>query len=413
MINPRELAIKDFTYHLPDDRIAKYPLPKRDESKLLVYKNGRIEEDIYKNISQHIPPNSLLIFNNTKVIEARILFQKATGGVIELFCLEPYEHTDPLHAMQVTGTVKWKCMVGGAGKWKHGPLEKKVEVVINQKKQSLFFKAEVADKTTEAFIINFSWQPAHLHFSEVLHHLGVIPLPPYIKRKAEASDYERYQTVYAREEGSVAAPTAGLHFTNEVLQKLDEKNITHQFVTLHVGAGTFKPVKSETMGQHEMHAEWIEVKKETIEYILNYLPKEIIPVGTTSLRTLETLYWMGLKAYYNPGISLEEIEIKQWDAYDLSGKTIITELALQSLLTWMNERKMEQLIISTKILIVPGYTPKIADAIITNFHQPNSTLLLLVAALIGKDWKQVYDYALQNDFRFLSYGDGSLLWINK
>lgn len=413
MINPRELAIKDFTYHLPDERIAKYPLPQRDESKLLVYKNGQIEGDIYKNIANHIPPGSLLIFNNTKVVEARILFQKPTGGVIELFCLEPYEHTDPLHAMQATGTVKWNCMVGGASKWKHGPLEKEVEVVINEKKQPLFFKAEVTDKTSEIFVVNFSWQPAPLHFSEVLHYLGVIPLPPYIKRKAEASDYERYQTIYAKEEGSVAAPTAGLHFTNEVLQSLDEKNVIKQFVTLHVGAGTFKPVKSETMEQHEMHPEWMDVKKETIEHLLNHHPKKIIPVGTTSLRTIESLYWMGVKAYYNPEIKLEEIEIKQWDAYDLADKKIIAKQALQSLLNWMEKRDMKQLIIPTQILIAPGYVPKISDAVITNFHQPNSTLLLLVAALIGKDWRNVYDYALQNDFRFLSYGDGSLLWVNK
>ena len=413
MIHPKDLSIKSFTYHLPDERIAKYPLPQRDESKLLIYKDGLIAEDNYKNIAQHIPSNSLLIFNNTKVVEARLLFQKPTGGVIELFCLEPFEHTDPLHAMQATGSVKWKCMVGGASKWKHGPLEKKLIIEKDSTNKELVFHAAVANKTTNTFVIDFSWQPSSLSFAEVLHHLGVIPLPPYIKRKAEESDYQRYQTVYAKEEGSVAAPTAGLHFTNEVLQSLDKKNIIKQFVTLHVGAGTFKPVKSETMAEHEMHSEWIEVKKSTIEYILNSHPKKIIPVGTTSLRTIESLYWMGLKAHYNPSIRIDEIEIKQWDAYDLADKPIVTEQALQSLIRWMNERDMEQLIMPTQILIAPGYIPKIGDGLITNFHQPNSTLLLVVAALIGEDWYKVYDYALQNDFRFLSYGDGSLLWVNK
>jgi S-adenosylmethionine:tRNA ribosyltransferase-isomerase len=248
---------------------------------------------------------------------------------------------------------------------------------------------------------------------EVLHAAGLLPLPPYLNRQAEESDYDRYQTIYAKSEGSVAAPTAGLHFTDEVMQSLTDKNILQQFVTLHVGAGTFKPVKSETMEDHEMHSEWMEVKKETIEYILNYHPKEIIPVGTTSFRTLETLYWMGLKTFYNPHITLEEIEIRQWDVYELADKTIITEQALQSLLTWMNEKEMDELIVPTQLLVAPGYIPKITDAIITNFHQPDSTLLLLVAALIGEDWRKVYDHALQNNFRFLSYGDGSLLWVNK
>ena len=413
MMHPKNLSIKNYTYDLPDELIAKYPLPQRDASKLLIYKDGQIAEDIYKNIAQHIPSNSLLIFNNTKVVEARLLFQKPTGGVIELFCLEPFEHADPLHAIQATGSVKWKCMVGGASKWKHGPLEKKLIIEKYGTKQELVFHAKVADKTTDTFVIDFSWQPTSLSFAEVLHCLGVIPLPPYIKRKAEESDYERYQTVYAKEEGSVAAPTAGLHFTDEVLQSLDRKNILKQFVTLHVGAGTFKPVKSETMAGHEMHGEWIDVKKEMIESLLNYSTKKIISVGTTSLRTIESLYWMGLKVFYNPAVSIDEIEIKQWDAYDLADKAISAEQALQSLLTWMNEKEMEQLIIPTQILIAPGYIPKIADAIITNFHQPDSTLLLLVAALTGEDWRKIYDYALQNDFRFLSYGDGSLLWISK
>lgn len=409
MMHPKDIAIKNFTYELPDERIAKYPLPQRDESKLLVYKNGEIKEDIYKNIAQHIPPDSLLIFNNTKVVEARLLFQKLTGGVIEIFCLEPYEQMDIAHAMMQKEKAKWKCLVGGASKWKEGVLEKR----INNGDETIYLFAEKIEQLNDSFVIELSWHSPDLSFVEVLHAAGLLPLPPYLNRQAEQSDYERYQTIYAKKEGSVAAPTAGLHFTEEVMQSLNKKNILRQFVTLHVGAGTFRPVKSETMEQHNMHSEWIEVQKATIEYILNFHPKEIIPVGTTSLRTLETLYWMGLKVYYNPSITLEEITIQQWDAYELAGKTIITEQALQSLLTWMNERDMEQILVPTQLLIAPGYIPKIADAIITNFHQPNSTLLLLVAALLGDNWKKIYDYALQNNFRFLSYGDGSLLWVNK
>lgn len=408
MLHPRDLPIKDFSYALPDEKIARYPLPQRDASKLLVYRKGDITEDIYRNISRHIPSDSLLVFNNTKVVEARLMFQKPTGGVIEIFCLEPYDRLEISHAMMQKEKVKWKCLVGGAAKWKNGILEKR----INNGDETIFLFAEKLEQQSDYFVIEFSWHAAHLSFVEVLHAAGLLPLPPYLNRSAEQSDKERYQTIYAKSEGSVAAPTAGLHFTDEVLQSFDEKNIVKKFVTLHVGAGTFKPVKSEIMEHHDMHSEWIDVKKSTIEYILNFHPGEIIPVGTTSLRTLETLYWMGLKAYYNPGITIDEIGVKQWDAYNWSNKTIITKQALQSLLTWMKEREMEKIIIPTQLLIAPGYVPRIADAIITNFHQPNSTLLLLVAALIGDDWKKVYNYALQNNFRFLSYGDGSLLWIN-
>jgi S-adenosylmethionine:tRNA ribosyltransferase-isomerase len=374
-----------------------------------VYKDGMIEENVYKNITEHIPSQSLLIFNNTKVVEARLLFQKPTGGVIEIFCLEPYEHLDISHAMMQMEKVKWKCMVGGASKWKSGVLEKR----INNGDETIYLFAEKVEQLSDVYLIELSWHSPDLSFVEVLHAAGLLPLPPYLNRQAEEGDYERYQTIYAKNEGSVAAPTAGLHFTDEVMQSLTDKNILQQFVTLHVGAGTFKPVKSDTMQDHEMHSEWMEVKKGTIEYILNYHPKEIIPVGTTSFRTLESLYWMGLKTFYNPGISLDELAIKQWDVYELADKTIITEQALQSLLTWMNEREMDELIVPTQLLVAPGYIPKIADAIVTNFHQPNSTLLLLVAALTGENWRKIYDYALQNDFRFLSYGDGSLLWVDK
>jgi S-adenosylmethionine:tRNA ribosyltransferase-isomerase len=409
MQHPSEIQIKNYTYNLPDGRIAKYPLQERDSSKLLIYKNGQIAEDIYSNLDQHLIPQTLLLFNNTRVIEARIFFEKPTGGVIEIFCLEPAHNAEISTAMMQQGKVCWNCMIGGASKWKHQVLEKKITVGD----ETIFLFAQIIERLPDCFVIEFSWHGNHFSFGEVLHHAGVIPLPPYLHRRAEEKDYERYQTVYAKQEGSVAAPTAGLHFTQTVFNKLASKGVHTEYVTLHVGAGTFMPVKTETMKAHDMHKEWIQVNRSTIENILNYHPKDVIPVGTTSFRTLESLYWMGLKAFYNPAVSIEELEVKQWDAYDISYKHVSAEQALQALIGWMNDNGLEQLICHTQLLSAPGYKPKIADAIITNFHQPNSTLLLLVAALIGEDWRKVYDYALDNDFRFLSYGDGSLLWFKK
>ncbi len=409
MQHPSEIQIKDYSYNLPDERIAKYPLEERDASKLLIYKNGQIKEDVYRNIDEYLIPQTLLLFNNTRVIEARIFFEKSTGGVIEVFCLEPADRIEINTAMTKQGSVRWNCMIGGADKWKQKQLEKKVWAGS----ETIFLFAEIVERLPECFVIEFSWLSNHFTFGEVLHHAGVIPLPPYLHRKAEEKDYERYQTVYAKQEGSVAAPTAGLHFTDALLHKLSAKGVLMQQVTLHVGAGTFKPVKVETMKDHTMHKEWIQVNHSTIENILNCHPKDVIPVGTTSFRTLESLYWMGLKAFYKPESSIEELEIQQWDAYGLPYKQISTQQALQALIDWMNDRELEQLICHTALLAAPGYKPKIADALITNFHQPNSTLLLLVAALIGNDWRKVYDYALQNNFRFLSYGDGSLLWVKK
>ncbi len=409
MSHPSAIEIKDYTYQLPNEKIALYPLQERDFSKLLVYKQGIISESNYHNIGNEFNNKTLLLFNNTKVIEARIFFQKATGGVIEIFCLEPAYNTEVTQAMTSKGKVVWNCLVGGAAKWKEGIIEKKV--VVGTENIHLF--AEIKDRLPDCFIIEFSWHSSNFTFAEVLHYAGVIPLPPYLHRKAEEQDYDRYQTVYAKSEGSVAAPTAGLHFTPQLIEQLSNNGIYMEQVTLHVGAGTFKPVKTETIGEHEMHKEWMDVKKTTIEHILNYHPKDIIPVGTTSLRTLETLYWMGVKALQNPEAAIEDLEIKQWDAYELQTEGISVEISLQALIGWMNDRQLEQLICHTQILIAPGYNVKIADALVTNFHQPNSTLLLLVAALIGNDWKKVYDYALENDFRFLSYGDGSLLWVKK
>ena len=414
MTDPRTISIKDYTYSLPEDRIAHYPLLERDDSKLLIYKDGKITKDIFRDIASHIPDKSLLIFNNTKVIEARLLFQKPTGGVIEIFCLEPHrQYADITTAMLQKEKVWWQCLVGGAAKWKAGQiLEKK----INDGSKEIILRASFIEKKDDTFTIELSWTPVTLSFAEVLNYIGAVPLPPYIKRAPEKSDKERYQTVYADSDGSVAAPTAGLHFTNLIFGNLKEKDIQTDYVTLHVGAGTFKPVKSETMQEHDMHAEWIDVRKTTIENILQNLGNNIIAVGTTSLRTIESLYWLGVKQSTVHGQQSTEkpessISLLQWEAYELAEKNIPVKDALQALLSWMSKNNMERFVTKTQILIAPGYVFKIVKGLITNFHQPQSTLLLLVAALIGEDWRKVYDYALQHDFRFLSYGDGSLLWL--
>lgn len=416
MTDPRNISIRDYAYSLPEERIAKYPLAERDASKLLIYKEGAITEDVYKNIAHYIPENALLVFNNTKVVEARLLFQKPAGGVIEIFCLEPHEqYADITTAMLQKRKVLWQCLVGGVSKWKRGQLlEKKISPDSYRDEKEIILKASYIEKRTDSFIIELSWSPAELSFAEVLHHTGAIPLPPYIKRAVEESDAERYQTIYAHFDGSVAAPTAGLHFTDNIFKQLKEKNIQTDFLTLHVGAGTFKPVKSETMQGHDMHAEWIDVSKTTIENILKNLDNNIVAVGTTSLRTIESLYWLGRKPELRSGNKLSEqssdVRVSQWEAYELAEKNIPVKDALQSLLDWMDKNKLDRLVTKTQILIAPGYPFKIVNGLITNFHQPQSTLLLLVAALIGDGWRKVYDYALQNDFRFLSYGDGCLLW---
>lgn len=413
MTNPQKISIQDYTYSLPDDRIANFPLVERDASKLLIYKDGKISESIFRNIPEKIPENSLLVFNDTKVAEARLLFQKPTGGIIEIFCLEPHEkYNDITTAMLQKEKVLWHCLVGGASKWKKGQtLEKKIQYGD----QAIILKANYIEKKPDSFIIELSWSPSDQRFAEILHAAGAIPLPPYIKREAEKSDRERYQTVYANEVGSVAAPTAGLHFTENIFKQLREKKIQSEFITLHVGAGTFKPVKSETMQDHNMHAEWIDVSRTVIDNILKNPDKNIIAVGTTSLRTIESLYWLGLKKLaIGTG---EPNELSQWEAYELAEKNVSTRDSLQFLLDWMDKNKMERLITKTQILIAPGYQFKIVNGLITNFHQPQSTLLLLVAAFIGTDltsgqagWRNVYEHALQNEFRFLSYGDGCLLW---
>ena len=405
-VHPKDLTISDYTYFLPDERIAKNPLPQRDDSKLLVYRNGTISESAYKQLANLLPSNSLLVFNNTKVVEARILFNKTTGGDIEVFCLEPDDmYADITTAMLQKGKVLWKCLVGGAKKWKETFLTKQIldsGKVINLSVQKV-------ERRNDYFLLELSWDDESLTFVEILHLAGLIPLPPYLNRNAEGTDKETYQTIYAKHDGSVAAPTAGLHFTIELFESLSEKGIKKEFVTLHVGAGTFKPVKAATMEEHEMHAEFIDVSIDLIKTLLES-KDSIIPVGTTSLRTLETLYWLGVKINHQSDFSIEE-GLGQWDAYNLPQYNS-KEVALASLINWMIRQNMKQLITKTQLLIAPNYQLRIAKALITNFHQPQSTLLLLVAAIIGNDWRRMYDYALNNDFRFLSYGDGCLLIDN-
>ncbi|MDP4263069.1 MAG: S-adenosylmethionine:tRNA ribosyltransferase-isomerase [Bacteroidota bacterium] len=407
-MHPKSISIKDYTYDLPEEKIAHYPLDRRDASKLLIYNEGKITEDVYHHIAAHIPPNSLVVFNNTRVVEARLLFQKPTGGTIEIFCLEPHEqYSDIATAMLQQERVLWKCLVGGASKWKRGQVLEKKSASSGKE---IILRGKYIEKRPGCFIIELSWTPADLSFAELLHRTGAVPLPPYISRKPEANDAERYQTIYAQSEGSVAAPTAGLHFTKAIFEKLAEKKIQTAYVTLHVGAGTFKPVKSDTMEEHEMHAEFMDVSRKTIETILENGNNKIIATGTTSLRTIESLYWLGRKTMFSP--NHPDLQLSQWDPYDLPVKNIPAAAALESLLDWMEKNNEERLITKTRIIIAPGYRAKIASGLITNFHQPNSTLLLLVAALTGNDWRKIYDYALQNGFRFLSYGDGSLLWIH-
>jgi S-adenosylmethionine:tRNA ribosyltransferase-isomerase len=409
-MHPKDLQIKDFSYDLPEERIAKYPLANRDQSKLLIYRDKQIHESVYQQIANEIPANSLLLFNNTKVVEARILFQKETGANIEIFCLEPDErYPDITTAMLQKGKVFWKCLVGGAKKWKETQILKPVP--INGK--TIAFSATRLEQIADYYLIEFNWEDITISFAEILHAAGLIPLPPYLNRKVETSDVERYQTIYAKYDGSVAAPTAGLHFTEDVFENLDSKNIERSYLTLHVGAGTFKPVKAEKIEGHEMHAEFIEVNVALIQKIISKLNDTIIPVGTTSMRTIESLYWLGVKTILNTDILLSDLVVYQWDPYEIDAASISTSTALNALITWMQRNELELLITKTQIIIAPGYTFKIANALITNFHQPQSTLLLLVSALIGEEWKRVYHYALENDFRFLSYGDGCLLWKEK
>ncbi|MBK7147617.1 MAG: S-adenosylmethionine:tRNA ribosyltransferase-isomerase [Bacteroidetes bacterium] len=405
-MHPADIKIQDYSYVLPDALIARYPLAERDSSQLLVYKQGHIATDCYQNISRHIPAGSMLVFNNTKVIHARILFTTDSGATVEVFCLEPLEEMSK--AMSSQGYCVWSCMVGRAAKWKQKQLRKTVS--------GFSISADMLSRTDSLFQIQFSWQPDTCSFAEILDKIGVLPIPPYLQRDSEAIDLERYQTIYAKAEGSVAAPTAGLHFTDQVMSALHANDVSCEEVTLHVGAGTFKPVKTETMQGHEMHAEMMHVERSLIKSLIWQirLGLPIVAVGTTSLRTLESLYWMGLRVTQNENATLSDMVVEQWDVYEPENQKwsgeVSAEMALQNLVTWMQKYDLEQLICRTQILIAPPYQLRIAHALATNFHQPNSTLLLLVAAVVGENWRKIYQYALDNKFRFLSYGDGSLLW---
>ena len=404
-MHPKKISIRDYTYDLPPTAIADYPLAERDASRLLVYRGGIIGETVYRDIAGRLPQGTLLVFNNTRVVEARILFQKETGASIEIFCLEPpTDYGGMAAAMSQTGRVRWKCLIGGASKWKAGQ-------VLSKTIAGLTLEARYVEKLADSFLVELSWEPASLSFAELLHRAGLIPLPPYIHRAPDAADSERYQTVYARHDGSVAAPTAGLHFTEAIFESLEARHIGRTFVTLHVGAGTFLPVKAPTLEQHMMHTEFIAVAAETIRDLIAALRegRPTIPVGTTSARTVESLYWLGVKALREPAVEAGELVVRQWDAYE-EANGVETVVALNALLDWMDRQGLEQLITTTQLLITPGYRWKIARALITNFHQPESTLLLLVASLIGEDWRKVYDHALEHGFRFLSYGDGCLLF---
>jgi S-adenosylmethionine:tRNA ribosyltransferase-isomerase len=399
-VHPAEIKIEDYNYELPEERIAKYPLPQRDDSKLLYLNNNTPEARKFKELPDLLPLDSLLVFNETKVIQARLLFRKQSGAAIEIFCLEPVEPSNDFQlAFQQSSPVVWKCLVGNARRWKNETLELKIE----DGEDAIILKAEKKSKEGNAFLISFSWAPEHIPFSGIIEQTGQVPLPPYLNRKAEESDKERYQTIYARQDGSVAAPTAGLHFTDRIFEKLHAKGIETEQVTLHVGAGTFKPVSSETIAEHEMHTEHIVVPVDALKHMHRKFDDHIIAVGTTSLRTIESLYWMAVKLHSGD----ESFKINQWDPYDLKQK-ISGKEALEILITYAAGKGIKEIKGQTQMIIAPGYHLKMARGLLTNFHQPKSTLLLLVAAIIGDKWKTAYDFALQNNFRFLSYGDSCL-----
>lgn len=398
--HPKNLTIQNFRYDLPESLVAQYPLVNRDASKLLFYQGGTVADHIFREIPALLPPGTLLVFNDTKVVQARLLFTKPTGGIIEIFCLEPVSpHTEMQQAMQQTTASSWLCLVGNAKRWKSG--------LLHLPLPQGFLQAELQERVADGFIVKFSWQPTTLTFAEVLETAGKLPLPPYLNRETEDTDKNRYQTIYAATEGAVAAPTAGLHFTENVLQELTQHGIKQTKVTLHVGAGTFKPVKAAAMADHQMHAEEIYVSATTIRSLQVQFPKPIIPVGTTSLRTLESLYWLGNLVHQNPKITL--LHIPQWFPYEAERTLLAPAEALQALLNYLEINQMEQIRATTQLLIAPGYLFRICNGLVTNFHQPESTLLLLVSALIGDNWRNVYEHALQNQYRFLSYGDSSLL----
>ena len=418
MIDPKHIRISDYQYPLPDERIAKFPIAQRDHSKLLVYRHGEVGEDVFYHLPDYLPKGSLMVFINTKVIQARMHFRKSTGALIEVFLLEPAEPSDYELMFQTSGHCSWYCLVGNLKKWKEGTLERELRVESGE----LRVTATRGEIHGTSHRIDFEWTGG-LSFAEVIDAMGELPIPPYLNRETQESDKTTYQTVYSKIKGSVAAPTAGLHFTEQVLQAIDAAGIDREELTLHVGAGTFKPVKSEEIEGHEMHTEFISVRRSTIQKLIDH-NASAIAVGTTSVRTLESLYYMGLKVMQNPDLSEDQLHVSQWEPYhngdcplceqrsELQGDCPQCDRALESLkalAAWMDARDLEVLHSSTQIIIAPGYDYHIVKMLVTNFHQPQSTLLLLVSAFVKGDWRKIYDYALAHDFRFLSYGDSSLL----
>ncbi|MBU3854704.1 MAG: S-adenosylmethionine:tRNA ribosyltransferase-isomerase [Candidatus Paraprevotella stercoravium] len=417
MEETRHIKIKDFNYHLPDERIAKFPLAERDSSKLLLYRKGEVQEDTFVNLPQYLPEGALMVFNNTKVIQARLHFRKETGALIEVFCLEPAVPHDYVLMFQQTRSCSWYCMIGNLKKWKNGALKRTVTV----RGQEIELTVTRGEMHGNSHRVDFVWNSDEVTWAEILDAVGELPIPPYLNRETQESDKETYQTVYSKIKGSVAAPTAGLHFTERVLEALDRHGIDREEVTLHVGAGTFKPVKSEEIEGHEMHTEYICVNKRTIEKLIAH-GGACIAVGTTSVRTLESLYYIGVYLETHPDASEEELHVQQWTPYEYAEQTrpqgsepdgrpeaLTTVEALQNILDYLERNELSALHTSTQIIIAPGYTYHVVRMMVTNFHQPQSTLLLLVSAFVHGDWHKIYDYALEHDFRFLSYGDSSLL----
>ena len=419
MTDTKHIHISDFNYELSDERIAKFPLQQRDHSKLLIYQHGEVSDDVFLNLPNHLPQGALMVFNNTRVIQARLHFRKETGALIEVFLMEPALPADYEQMFQTTGKCSWLCMVGNLKKWKEGPLMRDFEI----KGKALTLSATMdRNKTMEKsggtnYWVDFEWDNPEVNFAEILEAVGELPIPPYLNRATQESDKTTYQTVYSKIKGSVAAPTAGLHFTDAVLHDLDQKGVVRDEVTLHVGAGTFKPVKSVEIEDHHMHTEYIVVHRHTFERLLQH-DCSVIAVGTTSVRTLESLYYMGVKLAMNPQCTEEDLHVNQWEPYDLphneeglvlvDGEPVSVEQSVRNLLDYLNRDGLEALHSSTQIIIAPGYVYKIVKMLVTNFHQPQSTLLLLVSAFLKGDWRKVYDYALSHDFRFLSYGDACL-----
>ena len=403
-MNPQNIRIEDYQYDLPDERIAKFPVERRDQSKLLVYRQGEVSEDRFYNLPEYLPLGALMVFNNTKVIQARLHFRKETGALIEVFLLEPAQPADYEQMFQTRSSCEWLCLIGNAKKWKEGVLKRQVEVGETLVEVS----AERLSQEGTSQRVRFEWSGG-VSFAELIDAAGELPIPPYLNRDTQESDKKTYQTVYSKIKGSVAAPTAGLHFTEEVLAALDTKGIEREEVTLHVGAGTFKPVKSELIADHEMHTEYVCIQRRTLEKLLQH-DCRAIAVGTTSVRTLESLYYMGCKLLRNPELTEEELHVCQWEPYVESGHAQYgVRDAIQALIDWLDRHQLSALHSSTQIIIAPGYDYKIVRMLITNFHQPQSTLLLLVSAFVKGNWRVIYDYALGHDFRFLSYGDSSLL----